>query len=475
MLLSVRCGRGEQQARASEAITLDYCTSCATDYFTVRGFQPWACVGQLMVHVPKLRITGRYTRASGMAEGISHPLPVTAEKLLLLSQLEIELDTVDTLDQRGGAKAVGGDGETRAVDGMLEELKDQAAGILQDRNGSSIVEKIARRLNTGQLAVLLSGCRGYMDSLASNKLSAHVLGDLLRLASEAIEAELGATGKSNGVTNTRERKGEPLRAAYSRTEGQALLQVLGNVILSLVSELSSALSTSTGKTWAKILSQNFTSSVVGLRLLANLGGVRMSKRPLKPPPIRAGKRALREPAQGERNYGGDPETTVFVGPGAAADQDQAAFSRLSPMMESEVAPTWYKPPKYRVPASFRAALEGITEELADLPAGEVQGLVYNRHAYRSLELLLEMHTTSSSASVAGPAESPQLARLEQGSPAMKLVARALEWEDGDEERSSDIVCGMAKDKWGSRFLLTVVRLAPQDFFLELYRRCFQDR
>lgn len=475
-----------------------------------------------------------------MPERMNHPRPVAAEKLSLLSQLEAELEKLDT-NQHDRAELVGGDEEMTIIDDLLEKLKDQVAGILQDRTGSLIVENIASRLSPGQLAVILGGCRGYVDSLASNKLSSHVLEILLRSASEAIEAELGATGESNGVANARERNGFVGQAATARsgdskltaeewppklyvgagfyvtagqgrrckdrselssathshtadTARQTTLQVLQDVILLLVSEVSSSLSKSPGKTWAKILSQNYTSSVVGLRLLGNLGGVHLSKRPLKARPIRAGHRALKGLAEGERNYEVDPETKVFVYPDAAAVQGEAvSVSKLSPLKGSEVAPNWYKPTLYRVPASFRAALEEVTGELAELPGSELQRLVCNRHAYRSLELLLEMHTTSNSAPVAGPAESPPLARLKQESPAMKLVAQALEWqdevrerksEDDDKERSSDdedagrsseIVYAMAGDKWGSRFLLAVIRLTPQPFFLELYQRCFQDR
>lgn len=402
----------------------------------------------------------------------THPRRAAKEIISYLSQVEPVIDQFAQDDHSYGA---GGDddddedvGREQMMDNILEELKHQTASIMEDRQGSVVAEKIARRLTPLQLRTMLGRCRGYMLSLANNRYSSHVLQTLLSVAGPVVEAELCEDSDAHGGDGVDD-----------GDDGKPKVDRMQDVVLSLVSELSGA--------WAELLA-DISGSHVGRGFLQVLGGL----------PILSEKRGRQSrhahsigtavaPARmmGRRSSNTAP-------PGAAGAKSKGPGS-TGAGVDPEALEKWSTPYKHRVPRSFVAALGEVTSELAALPASELQTLACGTFGCPLLVMLLRVHgnlataTAAASASaVVGNGDDEEQRRaapsadgvtvmpcLEQGSAAMRIVKKVLEWDD--EERSAQVVYAISGENTASHFLEAVLWLSPRAFFQELYQRCFESK
>lgn len=373
----------------------------------------------------------------------THPRRAAKETISYLSQIEPVLDQFDE-DTRGYERSGGEDGDDdedddvgreQMLDNVLEELKHQTASIMEDRKGSVVAEKIARRLTPSQLRVVLSRCSGYILSLANNRYSSHVLQTLLSYTGHIIEAERSSSDDGQGfVIDT-----EGDRGGCSDGSNGDLLQA---TILSLVSELSG--------TWAELLA-DISGSHVGRAFLQVLGGLPILTE-------QRGKQSRHAHSIGSA-----------VGPSGRARSNNTGMpgDPTKPAVDPEALDKWSTPHKYRVPTSFKTALNDVTTELRALPAGELQALACGTFGCPLLVMLLRVY-----GNLAVDPESGQLPCLGQGSsPAMTLVEKVLEW--GDEGRSEEVVYAMSGENTASHFLEAVLWLSPANFFRQLYQRCFE--
>eukprot|EP00752_Nemacystus_decipiens_P012526 g11094.t1 len=393
----------------------------------------------------------------------THPRRAAKEIITYLSQVEPVIDQFAQDDHSYGAG--GGDdeeddddndvGREQMMDNILEELKHQTASIMEDRQGSVVAEKIARRLTPLQLRTMLSRCRGYMLSLANNRYSSHVLQTLLSVAGPVVEAELSEDGD-----------------AHSAEAGDEVDR-MQDVVLSLVSELSGA--------WAELLA-DISGSHVGRGFLQVLGGL----------PILSEKRGRQSrhahsigTAVGPARMGGRNSSSGNMAAAAAAAKSKGSGSS-SAAVDPEALEKWSTPYKHRVPRSFVAALGEVTSELAALPPRELQTLACGTFGCPLLVMLLRVHSNLSTATApaAGNGDDEEqrafpadlvmaMPCLEQESAAMRIVRKVLEWDD--QERSAEVVYAISGENTASHFLEAVLWLSPRAFFQELYHRCFEDK
>lgn len=376
----------------------------------------------------------------------THPRRAAKETISYLSQVEPVIDQFHEDDHSyGGGGIDEGDADDvdreQMLDNILEELKHQTASIMEDRQGSVVAEKIVRRLTPVQLRVMLSRCRGYMLSLANNRYSSHVLQTLLSVAGQIIEQEL--SGDDAGFVIDTE--------GGTGSTSDPKVDLMQDIILSLVSELSGA--------WAELLA-DISGSHVGRGFLQVLGGL----------PILTEKRGRQSrhahsigTAVGPARRARDNNPSALSG-GATKGSKGSATTSVDP----EALEKWSTPYKHRVPRSFEEALEGVTSELAALPAGELQALVCGTFGCPLLVMLLRVY-----GNLAVDPATGKLPCLELESAAMVLVKKALEWDD--EERSTEVVYAISGENTASHFLEAVLWLSPKLFFQELYRRCFESK
>lgn len=378
-----------------------------------------------------------------------HPRRATKETISYLLQIEPVLDKFDEgrpgHGHWGGAGDEGGGddddddvGREQMLDNVLEELKHQTASIMEDRKGSVVAEKIARRLTPVQLRVVLSRCRGYMASLANNRYSSHVLQTLLSFAGDVVEQELsvGDEDEAGFVIDTEgdhAEKPDPLQ----------------DILISLVSELKG--------TWAELM-ENISGSHVGRAFLQVLGGL----------PI------LTEQRGKQARHAHSIEDAVSLGAMARAKSTDAPSSSssstnpASPSPDADALEKWSTPHIYRVPASFEAALGDTVSELQALPVRTLQGLVSGAFGCPLVVMMLRVYANKAVTPGSG-----RLPSLKSDSPAMELAAKVLEWKD--EASSSEVVYAMSGESTASYFLEAMIWLSPTSFLEEMYRRCFEDR
>lgn len=401
----------------------------------------------------------------------THPRRAAKEIISYLSQVEPVIDQFAQDDHSYGA---GGDddddededvGREQMMDNILEELKHQTASIMEDRQGSVVAEKIARRLTPLQARTMLSRCRGYMLSLANNRYSSHVLQTLLSVAGPVVAAELSEDSSSDAHGG----------------EGSNV-DPMQDVVLSLISELSGA--------WAELLA-DISGSHVGRGFLQVLGGL----------PILSEKRGRQSrhahsigTAVGPARVGGRNSNNTAAPPGGAGAKSKGSGSSNA-AVDPEALEKWSTPYKLRVPPSFVVALGEVTSELAALPASELQTLACGTFGCPLLVMLLRVHGnlavgTATAGSVTagdgydedgdGQHREPSAADgmmvmpcLDQGSAAMRIVRKVLEWDD--EERSAQVVYAISGENTASHFLEAVLWLSPREFFQDLYHRCFESK
>lgn len=379
----------------------------------------------------------------------THPRRATKETITYLLQIEPVLDEFDEdapgYEDEGGAGNNSdeneGVGRKDMLDNVLEELKFQTASIMEDRKGSVVAEKIARRLTPLQLRVVLSRCRGYMRSLANNRYSSHVLQTLLSFAGRIIQTEVleCSTDGEEFVIDTQGNHGDKV-------------DLLQSIVLSLASELAG--------TWAELIA-DISGSHVGRAFLQVLGGL----------PI------LKE-ARGKQSRHAH-SIDGAVGPDAAMRMKSSGASvsgarvsesdnPMSPPVDPGALDRWSTPHKYRVPSSFEVALRDTTSELESLPAGELQSLACGTFGCPLMVMLLRVY-----GNLAVDPSSGRLPTLQHDSPALSLVRKVLQWDD--ETRSTEVVYAMSGENSASHFLEAVIWLSPLGFFQEIYRKCFESR
>ncbi|CAM9839362.1 unnamed protein product, partial [Hapterophycus canaliculatus] len=396
----------------------------------------------------------------------THPRRAAKEIISYLSQVETVIEQYAQDDhsyETGGEDEDEDVGREQMMDNILEELKHQTASIMEDRQGSVVAEKMARRLTPLQLRIMLGRCRGYMLSLANNRYSSHVLQTLLSVAGQVVEAELSEDsdnddGDEEGHTGS--------EAAVATSDGAKKIDKMQDVVLSLVSELSGA--------WAELLA-DISGSHVGRAFLQVLGGL----------PILSEKRGRQSrhahsidtavgPARMRAHNSSSGSTSSMPPPGDAKSKPSN-----TPAVDPEAMEKWSTPYKHRVPRSFVGALEGVTSELAALPAKELQTLACGTFGCPLLVMLLRVHANLTEAATHGDELGPSgagtmvLPCLEQESTAMSIVTKVLEWTD--EERSAQVVYAISGEHTASHFLEAVLWLSPRGFFEELYHRCFESK
>lgn len=396
----------------------------------------------------------------------THPRRAAKEIISYLSQVEPVIDQYAQDDHSYGG---GGDdddddedvGREQMMDNILDELKHQTASIMEDRQGSVVAEKIVRRLTPLQLRTMLGRCRGYMLSLANNRYSSHVLQTLLSVSGQVVEAEI-SEGVENGDDTVNTAHGDAAGGDNSNTGNTGKVDLMQNIVLSLVSELSGA--------WAELLA-DISGSHVGRGFLQVLGGL----------PILSEKRGRQSrhahsigTAVGAGRMVGDRNSNNGVSGGGGGGKSKPST------IDPEALEKWSTPYKHRVPRSFVAALGEVTSELAALPASELQTLACGTFGCPLLVMLLRVHgNLATSAAAAGGGHDEQgsgamiMPCLEQESTAMKIAIKVLEW--GDEQRSAQVVYAISGENTASHFLEAVLWLSPREFFEELYHRCFESK
>lgn len=380
----------------------------------------------------------------------THPRRASKETILYLSQIEPVLDEFDEgglgYGDLGGSGGPGGDGNEeddnvdreQMLDNVLEELKHQTASIMEDRKGSVIAEKIARRLTPLQLRIVLSRCRGYMISLATNRYSSHVLQTLLSFVGTLVEEELSS---DHGAM-----EGHYVDTAGDESEKPDLLR---DIILSLVSELSGH--------WAELVG-DISGSHVGRAFLQVLGGL----------PILTERRGKQSRHAHSIEGAVGPTVGTARKPAGMSDGGRSSLSTETSAIDPEALEMWSTPHKHVVPTTFQISLKEATMELRSLPVGKLQGLVCDKFGCPLLVMLLRVYGNLPVDPASG-----RMPCLEQDSPAMSLATSALQWDNS--ARSKEVVYAIAGENTASHFLEAVIWLTPQGFFQELYRRCFEDR
>ncbi|CAN0306118.1 unnamed protein product, partial [Ectocarpus sp. 8 AP-2014] len=396
----------------------------------------------------------------------THPRRAAKEIISYLSQVETVIDQYAQDDHSyGGADDDDDDvdvGREQLMDNILEELKHQTASIMEDRQGSVVAEKMARRLSPLQLRTMLSRCRGYMLSLANNRYSSHVLQTLLSVAGQVVEDEISGDDDADEEGDAQHYEEEPGTAAVS--DGSKKIDKMQDILLSLVSELSGA--------WAELFA-DISGSHVGRGFLQVLGGM----------PVLSEKRGRQSrhahsigTAVGPAKMGGRSNNNNHSNGSSVGAKGKAS---ATPAVDPEALEKWSTPYKHRVPRSFVAALGEVTSELEALPASELQTLACGTFGCPLLVMLLRVHgnlataTREDNPGSSSAAEAMVVPCLEHESMAMKIVKKVLQWDD--EERSAQVVYAISGENTASHFLEAVMWLSPRSFFEELYHRCFESK
>lgn len=379
----------------------------------------------------------------------NHPRRAAKETLSYLSQVEPVIDefaednhgVYKSRATSGGEEEEDEDGDDlgreQMLENVLEELKHQTASIMEDRHGSVVAEKIARRLTPLQLRVMLSRCRGYMLSLSNNRYSSHVLQTLLSLVGQTVEAEISYSDTAASVNHVHEERSTP-----SVSDQVDLMQ---DIVVSLVAELKG--------TWAELL-YDVSGSHTGRGFVQVLGGLPILSE-------RRGKQSRHAHSIGTAVGAG----SVGFTPGGGQDRSPGSPCTT---VDPEAFEKWSTPVKYRVPPSFEKALADVTAELLALPAGDLQAFACSTSGCPLLVMLLRVY-----ANLAVDPASGKLPSLDPESPAIDLVKKILQWED--EDRSVEVVYAMSGESTASHLLEAVLWLSPKQFFQELYQRCFENR
>ncbi|CAN0055481.1 unnamed protein product [Ectocarpus sp. 12 AP-2014] len=396
----------------------------------------------------------------------THPRRAAKEIISYLSQVETVIDQYAQDDHSyGGADDDDDDddvGREQLMDNILEELKHQTASIMEDRQGSVVAEKMARRLSPLQLRTMLSRCRGYMLSLANNRYSSHVLQTLLSVAGQVVEDEISGDDDADEEGDTQHYEEEPGTAAVG--DGRKKIDKMQDILLSLVSELSGA--------WAELFA-DISGSHVGRGFLQVLGGM----------PILSEKRGRQSrhahsigTAVGPARIGARGNNNNHSNGSSVGTKGEAS---ATPAVDPEALEKWSTPYKHRVPRSFVAALGEVTSELEALPASELQTLACGTFGCPLLVMLLRVHgnlataTREDNPGSSSAAETMALPCLKHESVAMEIVKKVIEWDD--EERSAQVVYAISGENTASHFLEAVLWLSPRSFFEELYHRCFESK
>lgn len=397
----------------------------------------------------------------------THPRRAAKEIISYLSQVETVIDQYAQDDHSyGGADDDEDDdvGREQLMDNILEELKHQTASIMEDRQGSVVAEKMARRLSPLQLRTMLSRCRGYMLSLANNRYSSHVLQTLLSVAGQVVEDEISGDGGDDEEEDAQHYEEDQGAATAAVNDGSKKIDRMQDILLSLVSELSGA--------WAELFA-DISGSHVGRGFLQVLGGM----------PILSEKRGRQSrhahsigTAVGPARMGGRSSNLNHSNGSSVGAKGKA--SATTPAVDPEALDKWSTPYKHRVPRSFVAALGEVTSELEALPASELQTLACGTFGCPLLVMLLRVHgnlatTAREESPGSSAAETMVLPCLEHESTAMKIVKKVLQWDD--EERSAQVVYAISGENTASHFLEAVLWLSPRSFFEELYHRCFESK
>ncbi|CAM9652768.1 unnamed protein product [Ectocarpus fasciculatus] len=397
----------------------------------------------------------------------THPRRAAKEIISYLSQVETVIDQYAQDDHSyGGADDDEDDdvGREQLMDNILEELKHQTASIMEDRQGSVVAEKMARRLSPLQLRTMLSRCRGYMLSLANNRYSSHVLQTLLSVAGQVVEGEISGDGGDDEEEDAQRYEEDQGAATAAVNDGSKKIDRMQDILLSLVSELSGA--------WAELFA-DISGSHVGRGFLQVLGGM----------PILSEKRGRQSrhahsigTAVGPARMGGRSSNNNHSNGSSVGAKGKA--SATTPAVDPEALEKWSTPYKHRVPRSFVAALGEVTSELEALPASELQTLACGTFGCPLLVMLLRVHgnlatATREDSPGSSAAETMVLPCLEHESTAMKIVKKVLQWDD--EERSAQVVYAISGENTASHFLEAVLWLSPRSFFEELYHRCFESK
>ncbi|CAM9849014.1 unnamed protein product [Choristocarpus tenellus] len=389
----------------------------------------------------------------------THPRKASKETISYLTQIEPVLDQYDEDATVGrGGYGIGGvegdeDGDEdvdqeQMLDNVLDELKHQTASIMEDRQGSVVAEKLARRLTPLQLRLMLSRCGGYMLSLANNRYSSHVLQTLLSLAGQVVEAELmhgtgfviDTEGELNGA--------EPDEVGTAGKEATSV-DTMQDVILSLVLELSGV--------WSELMA-DISGSHTGRAFLQVLGGL----------PILAEKRGKESRHQhsietAARPVGWKQEAVNGVGPDVIGNRGGAR-----PPADPEALAKWSTSRRFQIPSSFQETLASIIGELLELPETNLLSLACSTFGCPLLVMLLRVYANLDMDPAIG-----EFPRLTDESLAMALVRRTLNWQGV--ERSAQVVYAMSGEGTGSHLMEAIIWLSPDGFFGELYSRCFEGR
>lgn len=399
----------------------------------------------------------------------THPRRAAKEIISYLSQVETVIDQYAQDDHSyGGGNDDDDDddvGREQLMDNILEELKHQTASIMEDRQGSVVAEKMARRLSPLQLRTMLSRCRGYMLSLANNRYSSHVLQTLLSVAGQVVEDELSGDDDDDEEEEEDAHHHEEDPGAAAVSDGSKKIDKMQDILLSLVSELSGA--------WAELFA-DISGSHVGRGFLQVLGGM----------PILSEKRGRQSrhahsigTAVGPARMGGRSNSNGASSVGLSGGVKGKACA--TPAVDPEALEKWSTPYKHRVPRSFVAALGEVTSELEAVSASELQTLACGTFGCPLLVMLLRVHgnlatpTSEDNPGSSSVGETMVLPCLDHESVAMKIVKKVLEWDD--EERSAQVVYAISGENTASHFLGAVLWLSPRSFFEELYHRCFESK
>ncbi|CAM9959321.1 unnamed protein product, partial [Phaeothamnion confervicola] len=407
-----------------------------------------------------------------------------------LTQIEPVVDAKSN-DTREADKDDDDVGHGQVLDNVLDELRFQTASVMQEKNGSVVVEKLARQLAPRQLRRMLSRCRGYMLSLATNRYSSHVLQTLLSLVGPVVDAEakMGREGPDSNSFNAATEDGgnDSGRDAGGAGGGGGDEDASVPEDVPSMSAIVTDLAAEMVGSWADLAS-DISGSHTGRALLCVLGGL----------PVLAEKRGKNAKHQTSIGVSAGPRgaapasaatrDATFAAANAAAAAAMAWSANGKPGPDPDGLLQWSAPCRYATPLAFAVALNAVIAEISSAASAQLQAATCDAWASPLLVMLLRVCANAvppsadsegavgDVAPVGSTAAAPPLPPLRPPGlppeePAMALVERVLEWED--DARSRDIVYGMSGEAVGSRFLEAVVWLAPAPFVAELYERCLE--
>jgi hypothetical protein len=101
----------------------------------------------------------------------NHPRRPAKETIAYLTQMEVVIDSLDLSAPESTDADDADDSLTpqEVLDNVLEELRHSTASVMEDKKGSMVVEKLAKKASPAQLRLMLHRCAGYALSLANNR------------------------------------------------------------------------------------------------------------------------------------------------------------------------------------------------------------------------------------------------------------------------------------------------------------------